>query len=266
MYDLVVVGGGAAGFFSALSLLEKCKAKVLLIERSQAVLGKLRISGGGRCNVTNGRLDPRELVQFYPRGQKELLGLFTRFGPKETISWFHERGLSLYEQPDRRLFPVTDSSESVIDLFVSRFKQLGGQLLLGESVQELTPLEGKAQDLQERFELRLKKSGETIKTKNLLLATGSHPSGYRTLESLGHNIVPPVPSIFTFCLPSSPFLQLSGLTHEMVQLRCSSDCFTKQEKKNHYFRPYLSHPLGGKWTGSFGPLCIFSTGSLPIRL
>lgn len=241
MYDLVVVGAGAAGFFAAIKVLEERGAKVLIIEQSKAVLGKVRISGGGRCNVTNGRLDPRELCRFYPRGEKELLGLFTRFGPKETISWFQDRGLPLYEQADRRLFPTTDSSQSVIDLFVTRFERFGGELLLGEGVKQVRAL-----PLSENggFDLTLKKSGSVISTKTLLLATGSHPSGHRFLESLGHEVIAPVPSIFTFCLPKSPLVELSGLSHELVRLRCSGDGFTKQEKKITSEGPLLATHWG----------------------
>jgi Predicted flavoproteins len=137
-YDLIVLGGGAAGFFAALSAkIETPAAAVLLIEKTSQVLGKVRVSGGGRCNVTHCCFDPKELVKFYPRGSKELLGPFHQFQPKDTVEWFQTRGVPLKTEKDGRMFPITDSSQTIIDALVGEAKKTGVEVRLKTNVKVL---------------------------------------------------------------------------------------------------------------------------------
>ncbi len=209
--DLVVIGGGAAGFFGALRAKEKSpSAHIRILEKSQKPLSKVRISGGGRCNVTHGCFEPGELVKFYPRGSTELLGPFHTFSPTETVEWFESRGVPLKQEADGRMFPKSNSSETIIDLFFDEAKRLGVEVELGCGVKKL---EGRAGD----FRLTLS-SGETLRAKKILLATGSAPPGHRLVADLGVDLVPPVPSLFTFNCPSSYLLDLQGVSFEEVKL------------------------------------------------
>lgn len=210
-YDLIVVGAGAAGFFAAISAKEASPAlKVLLIEKTRQPLAKVRISGGGRCNVTHSCFDPRKLVEKYPRGNKEMLGPFTRFGPQDTIEWYEKRGVKLKTEEDGRMFPVSDSSESIIQCLMSEIKKVGVELSIE------TPLVSveKKEDL---FEVAFKTGHVT--TKNLLLATGSAKPGWEIASQLGHTLVEPVPSLFTFNCPTSPLLDLAGISVEQARVK-----------------------------------------------
>lgn len=203
-YDVVIIGAGAGGFFSAITAKQAFTyAKVAILEKSLAVLSKVKISGGGRCNVTNGCLDPKLLVKNYPRGEKELLGPFTRFGPKDTIAWFNSKNISLSQEKDGRIFPKTNSSQTIIDCLTSTAKDLGVDLLLK---QRLLSVEKTPQG----FTIFLE-SQETIHASKLILATGSSPDGYKIAKALGHTIIEPVPSLFTFNVPSSYLKDLSGI-------------------------------------------------------
>lgn len=206
MYDLIVVGGGAAGFFGAIQAAERHK-KVLLLEKTGKVLSKVRISGGGRCNVTHACFDPRALTRHYPRGEKELLGPFTRFQPKDTIQWFEGKGISLKKEEDGRMFPTTDDSETIIQCLLAAAKNV--ELRLGVSIDKIEKC-GSAWNVYA--------GGEILEATSLLLATGSVPLGHRFAESMGHTLISPVPSLFTFNTPSSPLLDLSGMTLPNVQL------------------------------------------------
>lgn len=202
---LVIVGGGAAGFFGAIACAaEQPGRQVILLEKTKQVLSKVRISGGGRCNVTHACFDPPLLVKHYPRGEKELCGPFNRFGPRETIEWFAARGVLLKEEEDGRMFPTTDSSETIRQCLIEEASLAGVDLRLGEGVEAIHPLEPGG------FALQLT-SGETFSCQRVLIATGSVPKMYPLLERLGHRIVPLVPSLFTFNLPTSPFLDLAGV-------------------------------------------------------
>lgn len=202
---LVVIGGGAAGFFGAITCAQHHpQHRILLLEKTRQVLAKVRISGGGRCNVTHACFDPALLVKNYPRGNKELRGPFSRFQPRDTIQWFESRGVSLKTEEDGRMFPITDQSETIINCLLNEAKQVGVELLLEHGLQEI-------KKDSKGFSLELT-NGQEIQCDRLLIATGSTPKVYSLIEKLGHTIVPLVPSLFTFNIPDSPFLDLSGIS------------------------------------------------------
>ncbi len=199
-----VIGAGAAGIFGAIRAKELNKmAHVVVLERTQECLGKVRISGGGRCNVTHAEFDPKRLVQNYPRGAKELLGSFYRFQPEDTVRWFLERGVVLKKEEDGRMFPITDSSETIITCLLGEAKRLGVEIIHGVQIQKIL-------SEQERFTVQT--AEKEWHFDQLLVATGSQPFGHQVAKSFGHTIVEPVPSLFTFNVPSSPLLPLTGLS------------------------------------------------------
>jgi len=220
IYDLIVLGGGAAGYFSALSAKEENPtAKVAIFEKAAVVLSKVRISGGGRCNVTHACFDPNLLCKNYPRGSKELIGPFHQFGPTETIEWFQTRGVRLKAEEDGRMFPITDSSETIIDCLVGETKKLGIELHLIQRIESIEKIE-------DHFVLKTK-DGHEILTKKLVLATGSQSDGHRFAKELGHTIQEPVPSLFTFNVPDSPLQELSGIAFESVKLQLKDISYTQ---------------------------------------
>lgn len=202
--DVVVIGGGAAGIFAALSAKAANPShSVILLEKSAVFLSKVRISGGGRCNVTHACFDPAKLVLNYPRGGKELLGPFHTFQPKDTIEWFEKRGVKLKTEADGRMFPTTDNSQTIIDALLNEAQKLGVDLQTRQHIISIFNAEG-------IFHIQFR-DGTTLLAKKLILATGSSPEGYRLAESLGHTIQPPVPSLFTFNVPISRLNALSGV-------------------------------------------------------
>lgn len=204
--DVLVLGGGAAGFFTAINAVQmNPHATVVILERGKEVLTKVKISGGGRCNVTHAEFDPRPLTTHYPRGEKELLGPFHHFMTGDTIAWFEERGVALKIEEDGRMFPVSDSSQSIIDCFTSEVERLGISVLKGHAVKSI----GKLENLWE-----VSTSTETFSAKQLVVATGSNPKVWKMLEQLGHQIIPPVPSLFTFNISDPRIKDLSGLSTE----------------------------------------------------
>ncbi len=205
MDTIIVLGGGAAGFFSAIHNKQTYpKAKVIIIEKGKQVLGKVKISGGGRCNVTHACFDPRELSTFYPRGAKELLGLFYRFQPKDTIEWFQSRGVKLKVESDNRVFPVSDSSQTIIDCLVKTAETLGVKIWTQCQVTQVSR-EGK------EFCLILNGRDE-IFCQKLVLATGSNPQGYELAQQLGHHVHAPIPSLFTLKLNAKGLTDLMGVS------------------------------------------------------
>lgn len=209
---IIVIGGGAAGFFGAITCAAaNPEVSVILLEAGRQPLAKVRISGGGRCNVTHECFDPKQLVQFYPRGGKSLLGAFTRFQPKDTVAWFEGRGVGLKTEADGRMFPVTDSSATIVDCLLNSAAAAGVMVRLN------TPVEYLAYE-NPGFLVQLK-SGEGLKADRLLIATGSNPLGYRWAKNLGHSIETPVPSLFTFNIPDSRLQGLAGVSVPKVDLR-----------------------------------------------
>lgn len=203
-FDILIIGGGAAGFFTAINAAEmNPRLKIAIVERGKEVLTKVRISGGGRCNVTHAEFIPKELSKNYPRGEKELLGPFHSFMTGDTIDWFEKRGVALKIEEDGRMFPDTDSSQTIIDCFLSETKRLGIDILLNHSVQEI---------VKENELWKIETTQGTFQAKNLVIATGSNPKIWKILESLGHTIVPPVPSLFTFNIKDNRITDLPGVS------------------------------------------------------
>lgn len=215
-----VVGGGAAGFFAAIACAEKLGAAgdVTLLEATAHPLAKVRVSGGGRCNVTHACFEPRELVKRYPRGGRELLGAFHRWQPRDTIAWFAERGVELKTEEDGRMFPVTDDSATIADCLIQAAERAGVKIVtsLGVRTAEGRPAPGAGREaLPPLFHLTLT-DDRSLTCDRLLLATGGNRSsaGLTIAEKLGHTIVPPVPSLFTFHIDDKRLEGLSGVAVE----------------------------------------------------
>lgn len=203
-FDIIIVGGGAAGFFTAINCVEKNpKLKVAILERGKTVLEKVRISGGGRCNVTHACFVPNDLVKFYPRGEKELRGPFHQFCSGDTIDWFEKHGIELKIEDDGRMFPVSDNSQTIIDCFLSATQKLGIQVLTGQSVQSIF----KAEDYW-----KVETNHETFACQKLIMTTGSNPKIWDMLAQLGHTVVSPVPSLFTFNIKDTRIKDLMGVS------------------------------------------------------
>ena len=202
-FDVIIVGGGAAGFFTAINSVEKNpKLKVAILERGSEVLQKVRVSGGGRCNVTHACFEPNELVKFYPRGEKELRGPFHQFCSGDTIEWFENHGVELKIEDDGRMFPVSNSSQTIIDCFLQATQKLGIRVLTGQSVQSI---------LKKDSFWKIETQSENYLTEKLILATGSNPKIWEMLQNFGHAIVSPVPSLFTFNIKDSRIKELPGV-------------------------------------------------------
>lgn len=200
------MGGGAAGFFTAINAAElNSKLKILILERGKEVLTKVKVSGGGRCNVTHAEFIPSELVKRYPRGEKELRGPFHKFMTGDTIEWFEKRGIELKTEEDGRMFPVTDSSQTIIDCFNRECKRLNIVVFKGYSLKNFR----KDQEFW-----KIQTSQNDFMCQKLMLATGSNPKVWNLLEKMGHNIVPPVPSLFTFNIKDERIKGLAGIATE----------------------------------------------------
>jgi predicted Rossmann fold flavoprotein len=203
-FDIIIVGGGAAGFFTAINIVEKNpKLKVAILERGSEVLSKVRISGGGRCNVTHACFEPNELVKFYPRGEKELRGPFHQFCSGDTVEWFSNHGVELKIEADGRMFPVSNSSQTIIDCFLQATQKLGITVLTGQSVQSIFK--------KDNF-WKIETQNENYITEKLILATGSNPKIWEMLQTFGHAIVNPVPSLFTFNIKDPRIKELPGVS------------------------------------------------------
>ena len=207
-YDLIIVGGGAAGFFTAINLAEKNpKLKIAILERGKEVLSKVRISGGGRCNVTHACFEPNELVKFYPRGEKELRGPFHQFGAGDTIEWFERHGVPLKIEEDGRMFPESNSSQTIIDCFLQATQQLNIAVLTGQSVQSIYK--------KDTF-WKIETPTEQYLTEKLVMATGSNPKIWEMLQQFGHAVVSPVPSLFTFNIKDARIKELPGVAAQVT--------------------------------------------------
>ena len=260
---VVVIGGGAAGFFGAIT----CAAahphtQVTLLEAGRQPLSKVRISGGGRCNVTHACFEPASLISYYPRGAKALRGAFSRFQSKDTVAWFESHGVQLKTEADGRMFPVTDSSETVVNCLVKAAEDAGVKLRTStavKSIWRLSTLDSRTSTgaspllqgehggiaptpdsrastgaspllpTQGNFEIELK-TGEILECDRILLATGSNPQGYRWAVGLGHTVEPPVPSLFTFNIQDPRLQDLAGVSLDNVYLRLPEAPSTLREQ------------------------------------
>ena len=214
-YDFLVIGGGAAGFFAAINAADhRPGLKVGLFEATPRVLSKVKVSGGGRCNVTHNCFDPKQLVRFYPRGAKELLGPFHKFGPKETIEWFKKRGVELKVEADNRMFPVTDNSQTIIDCLGHAIQDRGVELRTKCLVESVVVNDA-------GFLVQIK-GGEEVQAKTLMLATGSASFGWNLAQGLGHTLVEPNPSLFTFEIDHPLLKGLPGVSFPTVTAELQS--------------------------------------------
>jgi predicted Rossmann fold flavoprotein len=209
---VVVIGGGAAGFFGAIAAAETSPyTQVTLLEAGAQVLAKVRISGGGRCNVTHACFEPTALVQHYPRGGNALRRPLTRFQPQDTVTWFKSHGVVLKTEGDGRMFPITDDSQTIVECLTRSAQQAGVQVRTGAAVTGVSLL-------NTGFMVELK-GGKTVGGDRLLMATGSHPLGYQIAENLGHKIVSPVPSLFTFKVTDPRLAELAGVSVPLVRIK-----------------------------------------------
>ena len=215
--QVIIIGGGAAGYFAAIACAEaQPEANIVILEKGKDVLGKVLISGGGRCNVTNACFDPRELVAHYPRGEKELLGPFHKFQPGDTMEWFADRGVELKIEPDNRVFPVTDSSTTIADCLKEIADATGIKVRTSSGVKSFTQRE------DERWEV-LTTHGQTYVADQLMIGAGSSKVIWDSLKKLGHKIISPVPSLFTFNSKDERIKGLSGISvpNATVQIAAS---------------------------------------------
>ncbi len=186
----IIIGGGAAGYFAAINAAElNADLEVIILEGSNKVLQKVKVSGGGRCNVTNACFTPSELIEFYPRGKRELLGPFHQFMTGDTMEWFENRGVSLKIEDDNRIFPESNSSQTIIDCFLESAKNAGVILKTSTRVETIEKSENK---------FIVKTNSEEFIADYLLVASGSNSKVWNMMEGLGHSVIKPVPSLFTF--------------------------------------------------------------------
>ena len=192
LHDVIIIGGGAAGFFSAIHIAENVpNASIAIFERGKNVLSKVKVSGGGRCNVTHAEFNPKKLVKNYPRGEKELLGPFHHYAPGDVFTFFEKRGVHLKVEEDGRVFPKTDSSQTIIDCFLNETNRLGIHVLRNSGIKEFTFLE-------EEKCWRVTTQNKHYFAQKVLLATGNNTKIWDQLQEFGHNIITPIPSLFTF--------------------------------------------------------------------
>ncbi|MCB9360244.1 MAG: NAD(P)/FAD-dependent oxidoreductase [Flavobacteriales bacterium] len=204
-FNTIIVGGGAAGIFAAINLKKiNPNLSVAVLEKSTKLLSKVKVSGGGRCNVTHACFDVKELVKFYPRGQRELIGPFSSFNPTNTIEWFSERNVQLKTEEDGRMFPTTDNSQTIIDCFLADLKKYKVEVIFQTKVESIT------KD-KETFDLTT--TDQIYHCTNCVITTGGFNKleQYDFIQNLGIDIEAPTPSLFTFNLPNHEILKLQGV-------------------------------------------------------
>lgn len=210
-FDVIVVGGGASGFFTAINLAQQTpNIRIAILERSKEVLNKVKISGGGRCNVTHACFIPNVLTKFYPRGEKELKGPFHTFCTGDVMQWFEDRNVGLKIEEDGRIFPESDSSQTIIDCFLEEAEKFGIKIITQTIVQSIQ---------QENGGWTLETSKDAFQCNYLVMATGSNLKIWDLFQNANHSIVKPVPSLFTFNIKDPRIQDLMGVSTEMVTVK-----------------------------------------------
>ncbi len=215
VFDLIVVGGGASGFMSSITAAENDVSKINILESTTKLLEKVRISGGGRCNVTNASWVPSEFIDNYPRGRKKLIESFSRFAAGDVFEWFQEKGVKLKIEDDHRIFPISDSSLDIVNCLKNTAQNMGIEISTKKFVKRIER-DGK----DGLFKVFISKN-EFLLTKKLLISTGGHSSGHRLAESLGHRIIKPVPSLFSFSCRDEKLKECRGVAVKNVYLEIS---------------------------------------------
>ncbi len=218
---IVVIGGGAAGFFAAIQAASANKnAEVVLLEKTSKLLQKVRVSGGGRCNVTNACSDMKQLSASYPRGEKQLKSAFSRFTTTDTVNWFQDRKVKLKTEADGRMFPISDDSQTIIDCLEKEAKKLKIDIRLESEVKKIIP------SYTGGFELALA-NGDRISCTKLIVAAGGSPKSesMQWLKELGHEIIEPVPSLFTFNIPNEALNELTGISFNPTKVKIADTKF-----------------------------------------
>jgi len=211
---LVVIGGGAAGFFCAVNAARMNAAlDVLIVEKSNKLLSKVKVSGGGRCNVTHSCFSMAEMIRKYPRGAAFLKKAFHHFFTADTINWFEERGVSLKTEDDGRMFPVSNSSQTIVDCLMKEVSLYGVEIMISKEVSAM-------RKESEGWMLECK-SGPNIPADYICIASGGYPKSmqFDWLRQIGHTIAVPVPSLFTFNMPGNSITSLMGITVEQAQVK-----------------------------------------------
>lgn len=219
--DIIIIGAGASGIFAAINTAKNNpNLNILILEKTSKNLSKVKISGGGRCNVTHACFEPKELIKFYPRGGRELLGTFYNFNPTNTIEWFKERGVQLKTEHDGRMFPTTDNSQTIIDCFLAEIDKYNITIQYQSTLTKIEPIE-------DGFDLTINE--QKIACNKLLIASGGiNKIGQgKLLSDLGHSIIEPAPSLFTFNLPKHSILQLQGVVSD-VEIKILGSKFIEQ--------------------------------------
>ena len=210
-YDVIIIGGGAAGFFAAINIAEQNpRLTIAILERSKEVLTKVKVSGGGRCNVTHAEFMPSELAKNYPRGQKELIGPFHTFMTGDTIEWFEKKGIALKIEEDGRMFPISNSSQTIIDCFLNEVKRLGITVLKSHSVKNV---------FKQNNSWLIEINNDKFISEKLLVASGSNTKIWGLLKNLGHSIIDPVPSLFTFNIKDDRIKNIPGVVAQNVTVK-----------------------------------------------
>ncbi len=219
-FDIIIIGGGAAGFFGAINITEQNpNLKVAILERGKEGLTKVKVSGGGRCNVTHAEFVPKALVLNYPRGEKELLGPFHQFMTGDTIEWFEKRGVALKIEDDGRMFPISNSSQTIIDCFLAEAEKFNVEVLYNHPVRNIEKAE---------LNFKIETTQATFLTEKVLVATGSNTKVWNLLENLGHNILEPVPSLFTFNIKDKRINDIPGVVANNVEIKVlGTDLFSE---------------------------------------
>lgn len=209
--DIIIIGGGAAGFFAAINIAKQAPhLNVAILERGQTGLAKVKVSGGGRCNVTHAEFIPSELVQNYPRGERELLGPFHQFMTGDTMAWFEERGVALNIEEDGRIFPASNSSQTIIDCFLSEAEKYKVDILYSHALKNLT---------HKGNQFQLDTTQGHFCANKIVIATGSNAKIWDLLEGLGHKVAQAVPSLFTFKINDARIKDIPGVVAEQVEVK-----------------------------------------------